>query len=48
MITFIIGLFCGSIAGVIVMSMCSIASDSDRRMEEIIHNEEDLDESIKA
>ena len=44
MISFIIGLFCGVGAGVIVMSMCSIASDSDRRMEETIHNEEDLNE----
>lgn len=44
MIAFIIGIFCGCIAGVMVMCLCSIASDSDKRMEDIISTKEESNE----
>lgn len=38
MISFIIGLIVGIFGGGTVMALCVVASDSDRKMEEIMKN----------
>lgn len=44
MIQFIIGLFIGMCSGVMVMALSFIASDSDKYMENITNNEENINE----